>query len=556
MTARRIGRAAGEEPAAALVTFTFDGREVEGVEGEPLAVALLADGQAVISRSFRFHRPRGLMCSTGLCGWCECEVDGVPSVRSCRVPVREGRVARGEHAWPSVEHDALAGLGTLSRWIPPTFYHHRFLWPRSLRKRYLDVIRGFGGRGTLRVGRTDARSDGFVGRPRGRVGRPMRSLETDVLVVGGGRAGLQAATGAAEAGARVVLLETHNGGRHPELEASARHSSVDVRVGTTAIGWYDGVVAAISSDEHLEITAATVVAATGSYERVPLVPGADRPGVMGARIVLDVIERYGVVPGERALLIGDGPELAVTGDALRRTGITEIVGRVPTTSLVAIRGHGTVTGADVRIGRRREHHAVDLIVFGDRSPNLDLVLAAGGKARSVDGTLVPIVDEHGRTTVPTLFVTGSAAGRIGADDRRDDAARATGRAAAQVATGRRLRAARRPTTPERVDEETPPGSNAVARGAIVCFCEDVRAWEIRAEQDRGYRDPELIKRRTGALTGPCQGKQCLQAFACLTTGPGATGEDTALPTARPPLRPVRLGELAAATTPDDGLARA
>ena len=71
MTARRIGRAAGEEPAAALVTFTFDGREVEGVEGEPLAVALLADGQAVISRSFRFHRPRGLMCSTGQCGWCE-----------------------------------------------------------------------------------------------------------------------------------------------------------------------------------------------------------------------------------------------------------------------------------------------------------------------------------------------------------------------------------------------------------------------------------------------------------------------------------------------------
>ena len=74
--------------------------------------------------------------------------------------------------------------------------------------------------------------------------------------------------------------------------------------------------------------------------------------------------------------------------------------------------------------------------------------------------------------------------------------------------------------------------------AMVCFCEDVRAHEVRAELAAGYTDPELVKRRTGALTGPCQGKQCLQAFACLA------GTDTVtVPTARPPLRPVRLGDL-------------
>jgi hypothetical protein len=82
----------------------------------------------------------------------------------------------------------------------------------------------------------------------------------------------------------------------------------------------------------------------------------------------------------------------------------------------------------------------------------------------------------------------------------------------------------------------------VARGAMVCFCEDVRAWEIRAEQAAGYGDPELLKRRTGALTGPCQGKQCLQAFACLVED---GNEPTRLPTSRPPLRPVRLGDLVA-----------
>ena len=105
-----------------MVRFTFDGRSYEGFEGEPLAVALLAADRRVLSRSFRFHRPRGLMCSTGSCGWCECEVDGRPSVRSCRVPLHEGLTARGEHAWPSVERDLVSLIGIFSRWIPPTFH--------------------------------------------------------------------------------------------------------------------------------------------------------------------------------------------------------------------------------------------------------------------------------------------------------------------------------------------------------------------------------------------------------------------------------------------------
>jgi len=84
----------------------------------------------------------------------------------------------------------------------------------------------------------------------------------------------------------------------------------------------------------------------------------------------------------------------------------------------------------------------------------------------------------------------------------------------------------------------------ILASSMVCFCEDVRAGEVRAEQAAGYTDPELIKRRTGALTGPCQGKYCLQSFACLV---GTAADDAAvpLPTARPPLRPIRLGDLVA-----------
>jgi bacterioferritin-associated ferredoxin len=139
-------------------------------------------------------------------------------------------------------------------------------------------------------------------------------------------------------------------------------------------------------------------------------------------------------------------------------------------------------------------------VYGDRTPNLDLVLAAGAAVEWRDGVLMPVLDLDGRTSVPTLSVVGSAVGR-----------------------------------------SSPPSS---PRGrTLVCFCEDVHADEIHAQVAAGYADPELVKRRTGALTGPCQGKYCLQGFACALAGGGVALD--AMPTARPPLRPLRLGDLVA-----------
>jgi sarcosine oxidase subunit alpha len=495
VAARRLSSHADSAPTPPRrrVRFTFDGRYYEGAEGEPLAVALLAADHVVLSRSFRFHRPRGLMCDTGQCGWCECEVDGRPSVRSCQVPVREGLVARSEHAWPTVERDVLGLLDVASRLIPPTFYHHRFLRPRRLRKLYLDVIRGFGGRGRLPAGRPSA--------PRSRVAR---ELEVDVLVVGGGRSGVAAAEAAAGRGARVALVEA--------VAGHARPSDPGVRVldGASAVGWYDGIVTAIDDETLWSIRAASVIAATGSYERVPSVRGADRPGVMGARLVHRLVTGHGVLPGGRPLLVGDVDELAEVATALTDAGAPP-VRQVPTSSLRRVVGVRRVTGAIVDIEGRRRHESVDLVVFADRTPNLDLVLAAGAAVERRDGVLSPVLDGEGRTTVPSLSVVGSAAGRHTA-------------------------------APPRPSAESQP----VGR-ALVCFCEDVHADEIHAQVAAGYGDPELVKRRTGALTGPCQGKYCLQAFAATAIEAGA--ERTGLPTERPPLRPIRLGDLVAGDEP-------
>ena len=547
MPARRLPEAA--EAGGARVRFTFDGRRYEGIEGEPVAVSLLAAGRLTLSRSFRFHRPRGLMCSTGECGWCECEVEGRPSVRTCRVRLRDGMAVRGEHAWPSVEHDLLRALDLGSRLVPPTFYHHRFLRPRRLRKAYLDVLRWFGGRGRLRRGMP---MDWHVP-------RALQRDEADVLVVGGGRAGLLAAIGAADGGGRVVVLEA-DAEIDPDLRdlvTQARSLGVDVRLGTMATGWYGGMVTAMDDSSLWEIRAGAVISATGTYDLVPGVPGADRPGVMSARLVGRLLARDGVLPAERVILVGQGQESESVAVALAEAG-ARVIGPIATASLSGIGGRGPVSWVryqDPQGARVTTRERVDLVVFGDRTPNLDLVLAAGAAVGWEDGRIDAQVAADGRTTVAGLFLVGDGrelSHRNGPSDQE------VGRAAAAHARRTRENVASgevgggpTPTIRAGNPARSPARGLAPARGpagAMVCFCEDVRGWEIEAELAAGYSDPELVKRRTGALTGPCQGKYCLVAVTCAMSGLEATDRDqtVVLPTGRPPLRPIRLGDLVVA----------
>jgi hypothetical protein len=236
-----------------------------------------------------------------------------------------------------------------------------------------------------------------------------------------------------------------------------------------------------------------------------------------------------------------------------------VVGPVPTAALQAIGGRGPVGWArfaDASGAPRRER--VEVVAFGDRTPNLDLVLAAGARVAWRDGRLAPVVDPDGGTSVPGLFVAGDAAGPATGPEGSDAFAGRAGDAAgrfAREATSKLGRSAgngaRRPGDPPRSTTDAVAARVGTgAAHAVLCFCEDVRGWEIQAEQAAGYADPELVKRRTGALTGPCQGKFCLSAVTCALSGPD-TGPTTGivLPTSRPPLRPIRLGDLVAEEAP-------
>ena len=271
-------------------------------------------------------------------------------------------------------------------------------------------------------------------------------------------------------GDRVAIVEAVAG-------RATAHPDVRVLDGAAAIGWYDGVVTAIDDETLWSIRAGSVIAATGSYERVPSVRGADRPGVMGARLALALIGEHRVLPGSdrsssarRQISRGSGRRLRTP--AFARSGWS----RLPRCGgCSAAAGLGAIVEVD---GRRRRQ--ADVVVFGDRTPNLDLPWQPAP---------------------------------------RSSCAAASWRRSSTTPGGRPCPGCRSWAWRRGVGRTT-PGVHA-DRSDLVCFCEDVHADEIHAQVAAGYGDSELVKRRTGALTGPCQGKYCLQSFCSAMAANGA-----------------------------------
>ena len=259
--------------------FRFERRMLSAFEGDTVGSALAAAGVTITGRSFKYHRPRGLHCMTGSCPNCLMQIDGIPNVRACTEPVREGMRVERQNAWPSVDRDVHGWLNTFSFMMPPGFYYKIFQRPRWAWPFVESFIRSKAGLGTV-PHEPDHRR------------RRKIDLHPDVLVIGAGVAGLAAAAEAAEAGATVVLLEQgREAGGHllgdPDVSLRSglvrRVADAGVRFlpGTAAFGVFGGMlVAAAGPDALYRIRATHLIFATGAVEQSAVFPGNDLPGVM------------------------------------------------------------------------------------------------------------------------------------------------------------------------------------------------------------------------------------------------------------------------------------
>ena len=314
MPHRRPEGAAEIVDRSTVIKFTFDGKEYCAHPGDTIASALTAAGVDVLSRSFKYHRPRGLLCAAGHCPNCLVQIGDEPNVRACRRPVEEGMEVRPQNAWPSLEHDLLALNQLAGRFMPVGFYYKTFIRPQSLWPTYEGVLRRAAGLGEVDKKSTWGKYD-------------KEYLCADVAVVGGGPAGISAALQAARQGARVQLFEEHRelgghlrfrtgGGERlaPLTEALAQEEGVEVFTDTAVAGWYqDHWLAAVRGNRLFKIRSGTTVVATGAYEIPLLFDDNDLPGVLLGSAVQRLLHLYGAVPGKEALIVAandDGWELA------------------------------------------------------------------------------------------------------------------------------------------------------------------------------------------------------------------------------------------------------
>ncbi|MBN2495405.1 MAG: (2Fe-2S)-binding protein [Deltaproteobacteria bacterium] len=442
--ARRIDRGPGcPFERGAQVEFRFEGRTVQGYEGEPLAAALLANGVQVFGRSIKYHRPRGPSCMLGHCSGCLLRVDGVPNVRSCEHACRSGIAVERQRGWPSARTDLFRTVD----WVYGRRLDHHEMFTASaainrLAMRFVRRMSGFG----------DPPSADPPAAAR------LERFEAEVVVIGAGAAGMHAALALAGEHRKVTVFEAdpRPGGRLLDgacrigrdggaergwahlagIEEQLRDcEGVELRPGTPVLAVYQGErgheVLASNRGETCVVDAARIVVATGAHGQIPLFENDDLPGIFSLRGLDRLLLGWGVLPAQPVLVAGGAPAVDLAVELVERGVETGLLTDLEDARIAELEKRQVTVVRGQRIIRALGAKWIDRVELGpegSQTPELvlDCGLLAAGLAdapayelahhagcrvefHSESGYRV-VGDERGRSSNAHVFTAGHCAG--------------------------------------------------------------------------------------------------------------------------------------------------
>ena len=559
--------------------FSFDGKAYQGFAGDSIASALLANGRFLLSRSFKYHRPRGPLTMAGQDANTLVQLPSEPNVLADTHLLESGAQVTGQNFNGSLDNDKDAYLGKFSKFMPVGFYYRSFYKPKGAWKLWEPIIRKKAGLGVLDLKFQPEYYDKAY-------------LFADLAVVGAGPAGLQAALTAANAGAQVLLIEQQPilGGsltyarfdvennradslRRELINAVEGHANIQVLKKATCNAWFtDNYLPVIQGKRMYKVRATQCLIASGSFDQPVIFRNNDLPGVMLSSAAQRLMKLYAVKPGKRAVVLTgnddgyyaaldlheQGVQVAALVDmrtnpadralliALEQRGITC---HLSSTVFEALHEKGMrhVSGVDIRkitghgqVANSSFHLDCDLLCMsGGYMPVYQLLCQAGGKL-SYDDQLA----EFTLSGLPkNLSVAGSAHGFHALDNVLADATRT----ATEIITalGLVINVKPLPLRPEaQVNFPWPIFPHPKGKD-FVDFDEDLQVRDIINATKIGYRDVQLVKRYSTVGMGPSQGRHsALPTARLVAASTQRSVSETGVTTARPPFEAEKLAHVA------------